>query len=93
MTFITRFTTLVAALLIMVGASTVCAHEPAAHQQATPAVPLDDDCAALSSGDHKHEQHDPVMQALMQKCAAHDGDSGHAGEPPAAPSHDEHGGH
>jgi hypothetical protein len=85
-----------AAIITLVAAVAVSAHEPAAHQPTAPAVPLDEDCVALAASDHRHDQEDPVMQALMQRCAAHEGHAESANEPPSAldhDAHDAHGGH
>lgn len=68
MTNILRLT-LAAALLTL--AQSAFAHDPAEHEKEAAAAKAGPDCAAMKSMDHsKMDMNDPVMKAMMSKCAA-----------------------
>lgn len=60
--------TLAAAMLTL--AQSTFAHDPAEHEKEAAAVKAGPDCAAMKTMDHsKMDMNDPVMKAMMTKCA------------------------
>ena len=61
--------TLAAAMLTL--AQSTFAHDPAEHEKEAAAVKAGPNCEAMKTMDHsKMEMNDPVMKAMMTKCAA-----------------------
>lgn len=78
------------------------AHDPAEHAKEATAAKAGPNCAAMKDMDHlKMDPNDPVMQAMMLKCAR--ADKSHGGhdmkrvdisaKPAAAPKPKQHGDH
>lgn len=87
---------------IAFSAMSAFAHDPAEHAKEAAAAKAGPDCSQMQGMDHsKMDPNDPVMKAMMTKCAG-SMDHGHMDMPgmdhskmpmPASPSPDAHGGH
>ena len=52
-------------------AQSAFAHDPAEHEKEAAAAKADPDCTAMKNRDHsKMDMNDPVMKAMMSRCAA-----------------------
>lgn len=87
---------------IAFAATSAFAHDPAEHAKDAAAAKTGPDCSQMQGMDHsKMDPNDPVMKAMMMKCAASK-DHGHMDMPgmdhskmpmAASPGPDAHGGH